>query len=72
MKPGANECKMHRLISLIRHIAKVVFRYPINTASRIRPGIAQEQCGFVEDTGTKNATFIRRLSEKPIHVQKDV
>ena len=35
-----------------------------------KPEISQEQCGFVEDTGTRNAIFIvRTLCERATEVQ---
>ena len=38
-----------------------------------KPEISQEQCGFVEDTGTRNAIFIvRTLFERAIEVQYDL
>ena len=38
-----------------------------------KPEISQEQCGFVEDTGTRNAIFIvRALCERAIEVQHDL
>ena len=38
-----------------------------------KPEISQEQCGFVEDTGTRNAIFIvRTLCERAIEVQHDL
>ncbi|GFO12710.1 endonuclease-reverse transcriptase [Plakobranchus ocellatus] len=39
----------------------------------IKPEIAEEQCGFVEDKGTSNAIYIlRTLIERALEVQKDV
>ncbi|MGX9987587.1 reverse transcriptase domain-containing protein [Soonwooa purpurea] len=71
-KPGANECELHRTISLMSHMTKLIIRILMNRArSRIRPEIGQEQCGFVKDTGTRNAIFMLRiLSERAIQVQK--
>ena len=41
--------------------------------SRIRPEIAKEQFGFVQDAGIRNATFVlRMLSERAIEMQKDL
>ena len=41
--------------------------------SRIRPETEVEQCGFVEDTGTRNAIFmVRMISERTIEKQGDV
>ena len=50
-KPGAVECELHRTISLISHITKLIQRIIMERVqSRIRPEIGIEQCGFVEDT----------------------
>ncbi|GFO06958.1 LINE-1 reverse transcriptase [Plakobranchus ocellatus] len=41
--------------------------------NKIKPEIAEEQCGFVEDKGTSNAIYIlRTLIERALEVQKDV
>ncbi|GFO38972.1 LINE-1 reverse transcriptase [Plakobranchus ocellatus] len=40
---------------------------------KIKPEIAEEQCGFVEDKGTLNAIYnLRTLIERALQVQKDV
>ena len=65
-KPGAIECELHRTISLMSHIIKLILRIIMTRTRRaIRPEILQAQCGFVADAGTRNAIFmIRLLSEK--------
>ncbi|GFO42984.1 endonuclease-reverse transcriptase [Plakobranchus ocellatus] len=41
--------------------------------NKIKPEIAEEQCGFVEGKGTTNAIYIlRTLIERALEVQKDV
>ena len=50
-----------KLISLMSHIAKVILRVIMLRVRRCtKPEISQEQYGFVEDTGTRNAIFIVR------------
>ena len=73
-KPGTIECEFHRTISLMSHITKVILRVIMMRARRCtKPEISQEQCGFVEDTGTRNAIFIvRTLCERAIEVQHDL
>ena len=73
-RAGANECELHRTISLMSHITKLTLRIIMNRArSRIRLEIGKEQCGFVQDAGTRNAIFmIRMLSERAIEMQKDL
>ena len=73
-KPGTIECEFHRTISLMSHITKVILRVIMMRARRCtKPEISQEQCGFVEDTGTRNAIFIvRTLCERAIEVQHDM
>ena len=73
-KPGTIECELHRTISLMSHITKVILRVIMMRARRCtKPEIRQEQCGFVEDTGTRNAIFIvRTLCERAIEVQHDL
>ena len=49
-KPGATECELHRTISLMSHMTKLILRIIMMRArSRIRPEIGREQCGFVEE-----------------------
>ena len=73
-KPGTIECELHRTISLMSHVTKVILRVIMMRARRCtKPEISQEQCGFVEDTGTRNAIFIvRTLCERAIEVQHDL
>ena len=75
-KPGTIECELHRTISLMSHITKIILRV-ILIMMRVRrctkPEISQEQCGFVEDTGTRNAIcIVRTLCERGIEVQHDL
>ena len=73
-KPGTIECELHRTISIMSHITKVILRVIMKRARRCtKPEISQEQCGLVEDTGTRNAIFIfRTLCERAIEVQHDL
>ena len=67
-KPGAVECELNRTISMMSHIIKLILRIIMEKAcSRIRLEIGIEQCGFVEDTGIRNAIFmVRMISERAI------
>ena len=39
----------------------------------IKPEIGKEQCGFMKDTGTRNAIFtLRMICERSIEMQKDI
>ncbi|GFO03036.1 endonuclease-reverse transcriptase [Plakobranchus ocellatus] len=73
-KPGATECELHRTISLMSHITKILLRIVmLRVRNKIKPEIAEEQCGFVEGKGTTNALYIlRTLIERALEVQKDV
>lgn len=67
-KQSANECELHRTISSMSHVTKLIIRILMNrVCSRIRPDIRHEQCGFVKDTRTRN-----RISERAIQMQKYV
>ena len=72
--PGAVEYELHRTISLMSHITKLLLRIVMQRAQkRIKPEIGEEQCGFIENTGTRNAIFmVHMLSERAIEMQKDV
>ncbi|GFN90163.1 hypothetical protein PoB_001666900 [Plakobranchus ocellatus] len=71
-KPGATECELHRTISLMSHITKILLKIiMLRIRNKIKPEIAEEQCGFVEDKGTSNAIYIlRTLIERALEVQK--
>ncbi|GFO31938.1 retrovirus-related pol polyprotein from type-1 retrotransposable element r2 [Plakobranchus ocellatus] len=73
-KPGATECELHRTISLMSHITKILLKIiMLRIRNKIKPEITEEQCGFVEDKGTSNAIYIlRTLIERALAVQKDV
>ncbi|XP_047494947.1 uncharacterized protein LOC125043038 [Penaeus chinensis] len=73
-KPGAIEYELHRTISLKSHIIKNILRVIMaRSRSRTRPEIGKEQCGFVEDAGTRNAIWmVRMLSERAIEMQRDL
>ena len=73
-KPGASECELHRTISLMSVVTKISLKVLLmRMRSRLRPEINQVQCGFTEDTGTRNAIFIlRNLCERSIEVNKDL
>ena len=72
--PGATDCELHRTISLMSHVTKLLLRIiMMRIRNKINPEIAEEQCGFVEGKGTTNAIFIlRTLIERALEIQKDV
>ena len=68
-KPGATECESHRTISLMSHITKILLKKILmaRMGNKITPEIAEEQCGFVKDKGTRHAIYmIRTLKERAI------
>ena len=73
-KAGAIECELYSTISLMSHLTKILLRIIMNrTRNKIRPGIAQEQCGFVEGKGTANAIYtLKTVIERSIEVQQDL
>ncbi|GFO05641.1 RNA-directed DNA polymerase from mobile element jockey-like [Plakobranchus ocellatus] len=73
-KPGATECELHRTISLMSHITKILLKIiMLRVRNKIKPEIAEEQRGFVEDKGASNAIYIlRTLIERALEIQKDV
>jgi len=73
-KPGAIACELHRTISLMSHVIKLILKIIMYRAQRkIRREIGKEQCGFMEDTGTRNAIFmIRMLADRAIEMQGDL
>ena len=72
-KPGATDCELHRTISLMSHVTKLLLRIIMRVRNKINPEIAEEQCRFVEGKGSTNAIFIlRTLIERALEIQKDV
>ena len=58
-KPGATECETYRTMS---HITKILLKILMaRMRNKISPEIAEEQCGFVKDKGTRNAIYIYML-----------
>ncbi|GFS01962.1 LINE-1 retrotransposable element ORF2 protein [Elysia marginata] len=72
--PGATECELHRKISLMSHVTKILLRIVmLGVRNKIKPQIAEEQCGFIiiERKGTSNAisnlrVLIERASKRCI------
>ena len=56
------------------HITKILLKILMaRMRNKITPEIAEEQCGFVKDKGTRNAIYmIRTLTERAIEIQKDL
>ena len=73
-KAGATECELHRTISLMSHVTKILLRIiMMRVRNKVRPEIAEEQCGFVEGKGTSNAIFmLRTIIERTLEIQKEV
>ena len=69
---GTLKCEQHQTICIINHIAKIILKVITERIrSKIRPEIAEEQFGFVANSGTTNAIFtLNRIIENAIQVQK--
>ena len=63
-KLGAISCELHRKISLMSHVIKLILKIIMYRArGKIRREIGKEQCGFMEDTGTRNTIFMTRVHD---------
>ena len=73
-KIGTTEYELHRTISLMSHVTKIILRVILLRArSKIRPEISEVQYGFMQDKGTRNAIYIlRTLEERAIEMQRDI
>src|SRR5207244_2897663 len=73
-KPGATECELHRIISLMSGVLKLILCILMQRMrNKIRTEINKSQCGFMNDTGTRNAIFIlKNICERSIEVNKDL
>ncbi|GFO10081.1 endonuclease-reverse transcriptase [Plakobranchus ocellatus] len=73
-KYGATECELHRTISLMSQVTKILLRIAMmRVRNKIRPKIGDTQCGFVEGKGTTNAVYmLRMIIERALEMQKDI
>ena len=73
-KPYETGCELHRTISLMSHVIKMILRIIMWRARKnIKPEIGKEQYGFMKDAGTRNAIFtLRMICERSIEMQKDI
>ena len=73
-KAGTTECNMHRTLSLMSHITKIILKVVLERIKhKTIPEIAEQQYGFMKEKGTRNAIFIlRMIAERAIEMQKDV
>ncbi|CAF1302854.1 unnamed protein product [Adineta ricciae] len=73
-KSGATECELHRTISLMSHVTKILLKIlMMRMKNKITPEIAKVQYGFMPDKGTRNAIFIlRMIIERSIEVKHDI
>ena len=73
-KAGATECELHRTISIMSHVTKILLRIiMMRVRNKIRSEIAEELCGFVEGKGTSDAIFmLRTINKRTLEVQKEV
>ena len=73
-KIGTTEYGLHRAISLMSYVTKIIFRVVLVRAwSKISPEILEEQYGFMLDKGTRNSIYVlRTVAERTLVVQRDV
>ena len=58
LRVGATECDIHRTISLMRHLTKLLLRILLQRMrSKLKHEISNGQSGFMENKGTRNAIF---------------
>ena len=73
-KAGAPDCELHCTTSLMSHVTKILLRIiMIRVRNKIKPEIAEEQCGFLEGKGTSNSILkLQTLIESSLEVNKEV
>ena len=56
------------------HVTKIMLRVILSRVrNKTKPEITQTQCGFVSDSGTRNAIFLlRMLAERTIEMKQDL
>ncbi|GFO22815.1 LINE-1 retrotransposable element orf2 protein [Plakobranchus ocellatus] len=69
-KPGATECELHRTISLMSPITIILLKIiMLRIRNKIKPEIAEEQCGFktnerVLNEANKRRSLVRTISKR--------
>ena len=73
-KSGALECSIHRTISIMSQLGKVLFRVVMNRLrGKINERVLEEPYGFRKGKGTTNAIFaLRMITERSAEMQKTV
>ena len=62
---GDIDFELHRTFSLMIHATEILLRATLLRArSKVRKETSEEQYGFMDDRGTRNAIFILRLMER--------
>lgn len=56
-KPDANEYEMYWTLSLMSNLTKLIGRFR-SSQKQLELKIVKEQCGFVKDTGMRNADYM--------------
>ena len=73
-KPGTAKCELHRTISLMSHITKLILKMLLHRMrGRTKGAISEEQFGFAGDKVTRNAIFnLRIIGERYVEMQRRV
>ena len=73
-KAGTTKCELHRILSLMSHMTKVILIILIQRMrGRTKGKISEEQFGFIPHKGTRNAMFmLRMITERCAEMQKDL
>ncbi|KAG1656246.1 Retrovirus-related Pol polyprotein from type-1 retrotransposable element R2 [Nymphon striatum] len=73
-QPGAIDCELHRTISIMSHLVKILLRVVIERIrNKLLPEISEVQYGYRKDKSTINAILVlRMLGERAIEHQQDV
>ena len=73
-KDGATECGMHKTITLMSHLTKLLLRILMQSMrSKLRPEISNSQFRFMAYKGTRNAIFtLSMMIERTIEMKKDL
>ena len=62
--PGAAECELHRTISFMSHINKILLRtINMRVRNKIKPEKAEKQCGFAEGKDAKKCNLYSSICD---------
>ena len=73
-KPKAQNCTVHRTISLMSHVTTLLLKIiQVRITAKINKGVSKSQNGFRSGMGTREGNFnLRSICERALEIGKEV